>query len=241
MPSDRRAGHQHADHQHADHHQHAGHQHADHQHAGDPEAPDGPAFGAQWWEHHYQGLDPAASGQPAPYLAELDHTAPGSALDAGCGTGADARWLATQGWDVTAVDVSATAIDRARAGAAGIPGINWVVADLTGWDPARQFDLVISQYAHPDQPFDEFVRQLGRLVADGGQLLIVGHDHADPLSSAGAPRDASIGALPTAEVLDPDSWNVEVAATRSRDAGTVHLVDTVVRARKRSDDRRGQA
>jgi SAM-dependent methyltransferase len=205
------------------------------------------AFGARWWERHYQELDPTATGRVSPYLTDcLDHAAPGTALDAGCGTGADASWLAAQGWDVTAVDVSATAIDRARVLAAGSPPdvparITWVVADLTDWDPAQRFDLVISQYVHPDQPFDRFVQRLGDLVADGGQLLIVGHEHADALSSAGAPRDASINAATTAEVLDRDQWTVETAGTRSRDVahegGTVRLVDTIVRARKTPDGR----
>ncbi|MDI1451118.1 class I SAM-dependent methyltransferase [Polyangium sp. 6x1] len=39
----------------------------------------------------------------------------GTALDVGCGLGADAIWLAHQGWRVTAVDISHVALDRARA------------------------------------------------------------------------------------------------------------------------------
>lgn len=207
---------------------------AEHRHS--PDQPDDGAFGAQWWERHYQELDSTPAGRPSPYLADgLDHTAPGTALDAGCGTGADARWLAARGWDVTAVDISPTAIDRARSLTAGSAAgtISWVVADLTEWDPARQFDLVLSQYAHPDQPFEQFVRRLGQLVADGGRLLVVGHEHADPRSAAGAPRDASITAVAIAAVLDRDGWSVEVAETRARDVGHQDsLVDTVVRARK---------
>ena len=40
---------------------------------------------------------------------------PGTALDAGCGEGAEATWLASRGWDVTAADISAEALARAAA------------------------------------------------------------------------------------------------------------------------------
>ncbi|WP_435119235.1 methyltransferase domain-containing protein [Amycolatopsis thermoflava] len=44
---------------------------------------------------------------------------PGRALDVGCGPGRNARYLAAQGFDVYAVDISATAIDSAAGAAAG--------------------------------------------------------------------------------------------------------------------------
>lgn len=52
----------------------------------------------------------------------------GIALDIGCGTGKDAAYLADSGWNVTAIDVSSIAIDRARARSAAV---HWHVADLT--------------------------------------------------------------------------------------------------------------
>src|SRR5262249_51124272 len=47
---------------------------------------------------------------------------PGRALDLGCGEGADAIWLATNGWQVVAVDIATNALDRAR-GAAEAAGV----------------------------------------------------------------------------------------------------------------------
>lgn len=41
------------------------------------------------------------------------------ALDVGCGLGRNARWLARQGWEVTAVDISARALEEARSRGAG--------------------------------------------------------------------------------------------------------------------------
>lgn len=215
------------------------HQHAGHQHPGQPSQAEAGAFSARWWEDHYRERDGAA-GRVSPYLTGwLDHSARGTALDAGCGTGVDAIWLAARGWDVTAVDISATAVERARAAGAGADppaAVDWVVADLTGWRPGRCFDLVISQYAHPDQPFEEFARRLAGLVADGGQLLIVGHDHADELSAAGAPRPAWIEAAGVAAVLDTEHWSVRTAGSLTRElvhpGGANQLLDTVVHARR---------
>lgn len=59
-----------------------------------------------------------AAGHPRPN-ARLTETVtglpPGDALDLGCGTGGDALWLAGQGWQVTAVDISAVAVERLAA------------------------------------------------------------------------------------------------------------------------------
>jgi SAM-dependent methyltransferase len=52
---------------------------------------------------------------------------PGVAFDIGCGTGLQAAYLADHGWDVTAIDVSATAIDRARRRS---DTVHWVAAGL---------------------------------------------------------------------------------------------------------------
>ena len=60
---------------------------------------------------------PSSSGRPGPNqfveqaLADLP---PGRALDLACGEGRNARWLAERGWQVTAVDWSAVAVEKGR-------------------------------------------------------------------------------------------------------------------------------
>jgi SAM-dependent methyltransferase len=207
-----------------------------------PEHADHPAFGSQWWEQHYQEQG-AGLGLPSPHLvAELTGVPAGTALDAGCGTGADAVWLARQGWGVTAVDISPTAVGRAETFAADqapevADRITWVVADLTSWEPSQQYDLVVSQYVHPEVPFHEFVAQLARSVAPDGTLLVAGHDHTDDHSAAHAPEDASIGPESVLSALDMDLWDVDVAETRTRQGthgsteATMH--DIVVKVHRR--------
>lgn len=200
-----------------------------------------PAFSADWWEQHYQA-HPTGHVSPGPQLvAEVADLPPGTALDAGCGTGADAIWLAREGWQVTAVDASSTAVGRAQALAAQQdPGvaqrITWLTADLTSWQPSQRYDLVTSQYVHPDLPFDQFVARLAAAVAPGGTLLVVGHDHADTHSAAHAPQAASIGLDAVIGSLPESQWEVHVAETRTRqvehDSKQLTIHDFVVRAHR---------
>ena len=68
----------------------------------------------RYWNELYGSRDQLFSGNPNGVLVtEVADLKPGQALDVGCGEGADARWLARQGWLVTAVDISRTALDRA--------------------------------------------------------------------------------------------------------------------------------
>ena len=185
-------------------------------------------FDAGWWEQHYREHGTGHHG-PSPHLvAELVDEPPGTALDAGCGGGADAVWLAGQGWRVTAVDVSATAIEQARQ----LPGdVDWQVRDLTSWVPPERYDLVVSQYVHPGVPFGQFVARLAAAVRPGGLLFVAGHDHADEHSAEHAPEDASVGADGIVAALG-DGWDVEAAGTRTRAVGDTTFRDVVVKARR---------
>ncbi len=200
------------------------------------------AFDAAYWEQRYRAHGAAGSRPPSPQLvAEVADLAPGLALDAGCGEGGDAVWLAGQGWRVTAVDISPTALDRGRqrAEALGVAErIEWAAADLTDWTPPRQrYDLVTAQYVHPAGPPAELHRRLAAAVAPGGTLLLVNHDPADAHSAAHAPAEAGVTADRVAADLDPQRWEILVAEARTRT--TTHhgreltLRDTVLRARRR--------
>jgi 2-polyprenyl-3-methyl-5-hydroxy-6-metoxy-1,4-benzoquinol methylase len=64
------------------------------------------------WNERYSG-EQIWSGNPnGALLAEVAELRPGRALDVGCGEGADAVWLARHGWQVTALDISAKAVER---------------------------------------------------------------------------------------------------------------------------------
>jgi SAM-dependent methyltransferase len=181
-------------------------------------------FDRAFWEDHYRGHDGHGERAPSPQLvAEAEGLAPGIALDAGCGDGTDALWLAGRGWQVTAVDVSETALRRAQERADSLDPragrrVDWVQADLTaGLGPERRFDLVSSQYVHlPDSTPQQIVGALAPAVAVGGTLLVVGHDRSDHVFAAehGTASQLYLDPAEAARTLAPDEWEVGFAGTR---------------------------
>lgn len=198
-------------------------------------------FDKDYWETHWS---PGASGRdghlPAnPYVqTETAHLPAGTALDAGCGAGAEARWLAERGWRVTAADISTTALATAQAHAASAGAearIEWVEADLARWEPERSWDLVLTSYAHADIGQLALYRRIASWVAAGGTLLIIGHHHDDHHGHhrpEGA--TASLEAITTS--FSAPEWQVEAGYERTRivhpDGRAVPLRDVIVRARR---------
>jgi SAM-dependent methyltransferase len=197
-----------------------------------------------FWEEHYRGRERVGSGNPNPALVDVAGPLPaGTALDLGSGEGDDARWLAERGWRVTAVDVSATALERAgrHAAAAGVADrVDWQRHDLAESFPDGSFDLVSSHYLHSpvEFPRDRVLRAAAAAVAPGGLLLVVGHAEFPPWA-----HDHDHVRLPTPDDvlaaldLPPDRWKVELAERRERGATgpngeTGTLVDSVVAARR---------
>lgn len=201
-------------------------------------------FGKTFWEDHWARS--AAGEQPTlpvnPYLlAETSHLATGTALDAGCGTGSEAVWLAEHGWLVTGADISATALAIAaeRATAAGVDGrIEWVEADLTRWQPARAWDLVVTGYVHASIDQLALYRRIASWVAPGGTMLIVGHlsGHHDSHGSHEHPEGATASRDGIPSVFAAPGWRVDAdyENVRTVHAGghRVRLRDVIVRARR---------
>lgn len=203
------------------------------------------------WDHRYAGSDRAWSGNPNGTLVqEVTALSPGRALDVGTGEGADALWLAEQGWKVTATDISGNALARVRAEAER-RGLAVSLVRGDAGDPApfgtETFDLVSLQYGSfkrtPDQ---RGLRSLLAAVAPGGTLLVVHHDLSPlsgPVDVANQTRmydpSAFVGVDEIAAALtaEPGVWQVEIHETRARPAGaasTHHVSDVVLRATRRT-------
>ncbi|MCW2623098.1 MAG: methyltransferase type 11 [Frankiales bacterium] len=189
--------------------------------------------GAAEWDERYSDADQVWSGEPnGALVAEVAGLAPGTALDVGCGEGADAVWLSRAGWQVTALDVSEVALERARrhAAEAGVE-IRWLSAGLLD-ATLSTYDLVSAQYpALRRTPDGGAERRLLAAVAPGGTLLVVHH----------ADVDGSHGFVPSDYVMPADvraalgeQWRVDVDERRPRHvtsgAGAGHTHDLVLRA-----------
>src|SRR5215467_1039574 len=106
-----------------------------------------------WNEDYEKGDAPWDAGAPDPHLVSLvgsGRVAPGRTLEIGCGTGTNALWLATQGFDVIGVDVAQLAIDKARAKAAAAGAVagacRFELLDfLAAAPPGGPFDLVFDR------------------------------------------------------------------------------------------------
>ena len=143
-----------------------------------------------FWERRYASLSEPSGGRPSTVLVRfVAHRNPGTALELGCARGDDAIWLAKQGWIVTGVDVSETALRAARTAAekAGVGDrTSFVRHDLGTSSPNGIYDLVTAMFLHSPVEFDRAyaLRRAARSVASGGLLLIAAHGSRAPWSWA---------------------------------------------------------
>jgi SAM-dependent methyltransferase len=180
------------------------------------------------------------SGNPNPHLVTYaSQLRPGTALEYGSGEGADAIWLAQQGWQVTAIDISPVALEGAacRAKEANLD-ITWRQADAFEWTAGPTYDLVSAQFMHLPRPaMVRLHRELAASVAPGGTLLLVGHHPEDHRHSPEGEvfDDIRFTAEEVAATLDPAAWTT-IDALRperewiDRDGRPAVAVDAVLRA-----------
>lgn len=98
------------------------------------------------WDEKYALREVSEVLQPDQWLVEVaSKMKPGKVLELACGLGHNAVWLASQGWDVDAVDISPVCLEKA-AELAGrqSQSVNWIAADLDELEPAQEcYDLVL--------------------------------------------------------------------------------------------------
>lgn len=190
------------------------------------------------WEEKYGTPDRVWSGNPNPQLvAEAEHLTPGTALDLGCGEGADVMWLAERGWTVTGLDFSQSGLDKAAAVAreAGLDErTRFEQGDVRTWQPTESYDLISSQFMHLlDGGMAALVPLLADALNPGGLLLVVGHHPSDLHTGLRHATEPGVMFTPDDLVLtvDPDRYDV-IGEVREREqvknGETLTVRDSVV-------------
>lgn len=149
------------------------------------------------WNERYEQKGHVWGADPNQFVADrLAGLEPCRVLDLGSGQGRNAIWLAQQGHEVTAVDVSDVATGQASvlAEKSGVK-VSFLAADLATWEPpAGSFDLVLLAYLQAPEAGRQLIHhKAAAALAPGGIVFVVAH-HRDNLTHG-------IGGPPLPEVL----------------------------------------
>jgi SAM-dependent methyltransferase len=136
---------------------------------------------ASMWDQRYSTSDYVFGTEPAAFMTEyLDRIDPGSkVLVVADGEGRNSGFLAEHGMLVTATDVSAVGVDKARRLAAerGVD-VDFQVADILDWEWVPDvYDAVVAvfiQFLDPGQRAVVF-EGMQRTLRPGGRLLLHGY------------------------------------------------------------------
>ena len=190
------------------------------------------------WNRRYAGADSLWSRKPNRFLvSEVEGLEPGRALDLACGEGQNAVWLASLGWEVTAVDYADVAVAKGieRAARTGV-AVDFQVRDLLDYLPEpRAFDLVLILYLHMSSQGRRLVlERAADAVTSGGTLVLIGHDLINLTEGVGGPSDPDLLFTPDDVAAELPGLEVQKAERLLRD---VHghdrpAVDALVRARR---------
>lgn len=197
---------------------------------------------AEQWDERYRSTDLVWGTPPNRWVErELADLAPGRALDLACGEGRNALWLAARGWQVSAIDFSAVALDKGRAlesRQAPPTRVDWVHADATTYRCAEHVDLALLCYLQlPRAEWRAALMRAADALGSGGTLLVIGHDSTNIADGVGGPQDPAV--LFTAADVVADLAGTDLVIERAEavhrpvDGADRPAVDALVRAHRR--------
>lgn len=168
------------------------------------------------WSTRYRnaGEDYVFGTTPNRFLAAQSAllAAGSNVLSVADGEGRNAVWLAEQGLQVTATEISPVALEKARKLAAGHHvEVDFVLADAVSWDyPEAAYDFVVAvfiQFADPAQR-ERIFAGMARALRPGGHLILQGYTPKQLEYRTGGP--SAVENLYTVEMLREAFAGLEV-------------------------------
>jgi len=140
------------------------------------------------WDSEYRRPEPALwdIGRPSDelqHVIEEGKIARCRVVDMCCGSGTDAIYLASKGFDVTAIDVAPTALGLAmeKARKANV-SVNWKVADILAPPDLKPFEFIYDRGCYHvvrDQNLNAYIETVRRFSHPGTQFLLLATRRAE--------------------------------------------------------------
>jgi SAM-dependent methyltransferase len=153
-----------------------------------PHGPQGRAL-IERWDRAYRrgrrpGWDPGVPAKALTQVIEQGVVRPCRTAVLGCGAGTNAIYLASKGFDVTAIDVAPTALHVAEAKAeeAGVR-VEWVLADVLVLPELEPFEFIFDRGCYHNVRYVDaaaFVESLRRLSRPGTRVLVLSLNRDGP-------------------------------------------------------------
>lgn len=176
---------------------------------------DKPGVPPEFFDTAYEGAPPWEIGRPQEDIVRLFERGgfKGLVLDVGCGTGANAIFLASRGLDVLGIDRVPAAIEKAKANAAAAGS----KAEFKAHDALdlgklkKKFDTVLDCglfHVFSDDDRARYIKSLEKAVKNKGHLHILCFSDQEP----GTDGPRRIGERELIELLNMKGWLVEEVA-----------------------------
>ena len=142
------------------------------------------------WDERFRDDEYPQNPEPSPVLDQyLTEIPDGRALDVATGTGRNAVFLASEGYEVDAVDQSreGLCITRENAASRGVESLlNLIQADISTYDfPADTYDLITVSFYRAIDRFPDIKEAL----QEGGYLFVEHHLRSDDATPSGPSDD----------------------------------------------------
>ncbi|MFN8006655.1 MAG: class I SAM-dependent methyltransferase [Terriglobia bacterium] len=146
-----------------------------------PHGPEGMRLLDSWDAVYRGGNHPGwDAGRPSGELqrvVEQGTVRTGRAIDLGCGSGTDAIYLASKGFDVTAIDIAPTALSQAKekADKAGVR-VRWLLADVLAAPNLGSYEFIFDRGCYHEVRFDNskaYVETVRKLSKAGTLFLLL--------------------------------------------------------------------